>query len=241
MESLKIVLVETSEQQHQIARNLINTMKYELGNEYAQPQEVRESLEDIDPDLLIIHQKQALAADGKSLLNWCRSEYPLPILYLRDHGSDPSVQANNSVFLEKPIQRSSFFRSLEQALFNFPNPLAKPAEQDSVVIRERLYMKDGRAFKKISLQNILWIESDGNYKKIYNTDLKIGGMTRTSMDQLENELPAEHFQRVHRSFIVNTNYVDRVYYNRLSLKGQNIPVGRGYTHQLKEYFKDGTA
>ena len=96
--------------------------------------------------------------------------------------------------------------------------------------------------KKIVLlktQDVTHIRSDGDYIQIFS-----GGksyLSRRSLNSILKQLDPIHFQRIHRSIIVNTNYVESLvphtngeYYLLLS-DGTSLKLSRSYKHVLKNY------
>lgn len=81
---------------------------------------------------------------------------------------------------------------------------------------------------KISFQDILWIESLKDYAKINLKSSSKPIVTRMSMKQLEENLPADKFLRVHKSFIIARDQVTAVRKNSLFIGTMEIPVGENY-------------
>jgi DNA-binding LytR/AlgR family response regulator len=77
---------------------------------------------------------------------------------------------------------------------------------------------------KIYLNKIKWIESFGDYVNII-TD-KDKNITLSSMKSFEEELPKEKFLRVHRSFIINIDKVERFNSKYAEIGLTKIPIGR---------------
>jgi DNA-binding LytR/AlgR family response regulator len=43
---------------------------------------------------------------------------------------------------------------------------------------------------------------------------------------MEDKLPPEQFQRIHRSFIVNVNHVDEVAQNHITVENKILPLSK---------------
>jgi DNA-binding LytR/AlgR family response regulator len=59
-------------------------------------------------------------------------------------------------------------------------------------------------------------------------------LTLMSMKSMEDELPQSRFIRVHRSFIVHRNKIDRVEKNRIIIGKHEIPIGETYRKSFME-------
>jgi DNA-binding LytR/AlgR family response regulator len=60
-------------------------------------------------------------------------------------------------------------------------------------------------------------------------------MTLVSMSDLLKMLPGKQFYRVHKSYIVSMDYVEKIERHQLSIGKKNIPIGITYR---KDFFKN---
>ncbi|MSS64201.1 LytR/AlgR family response regulator transcription factor [Velocimicrobium porci] len=96
--------------------------------------------------------------------------------------------------------------------------------------------KKGHSFFQIPLNEILYFEvmnrvvtihMKGRNEEFYST-----------MEQIEEKIDDECFVRVHRSFLVNMNWVDRIERNKVSMFNEEvIPIGAKYSKNVKNYMK----
>lgn len=88
-----------------------------------------------------------------------------------------------------------------------------------------LIVKADRAWVKIPFGDIRYIEGWKEYVKIFLEKEKV--VTLESLNNLEATLPESHFLRVHKSFIVAKNQVQKMDGDMLLLlNGDKIPVAR---------------
>jgi two-component system, LytTR family, response regulator len=108
---------------------------------------------------------------------------------------------------------------------------------------EMLPIRQGREIVRVPMASIEWIDAAGDYMCIH-----AGGQThilRGTMKDLEDVLDPRHFQRVHRSTIVNLSRVKslRAHMNGeyfLTLEGaQEVKMSRSYRDKV-EYFLKGS-
>jgi DNA-binding LytR/AlgR family response regulator len=63
-----------------------------------------------------------------------------------------------------------------------------------------------------------------------------GIMTLMSMKQLEETLSKDRFMRIHRSYIINLDFLNKVERSRILFEdGTFIPVSEQYLNKVKEY------
>ncbi len=96
-----------------------------------------------------------------------------------------------------------------------------------------LTVKADRQWVKIAFSDIRYIEGWKEYVKVFTDHEKI--VTLESLTNLENTLPASHFLRVHKSFIVAKDRVQRMDGDELELIGNaRIPVARARKREVTE-------
>ncbi|WP_143310339.1 LytR/AlgR family response regulator transcription factor [Chitinophaga vietnamensis] len=100
---------------------------------------------------------------------------------------------------------------------------------------EYLFIKSGYEQFKIVLEEILYLESAGNYVNFILQDRKL--MSRLSMQEAVDLLPGGLFTRVHRSYIVANNKIDRADRNTLYIRNIPVPVGAAYADAVEELFR----
>ena len=90
----------------------------------------------------------------------------------------------------------------------------------------KIHIKDGSKDIYVSYNDLLFIESNGNYLVFNCRSGKF--IERKSLTKVEHELPAQ-FKRCHKSYIINANLIDKKTYNEIEISGNRIPIGRKYT------------
>jgi DNA-binding LytR/AlgR family response regulator len=96
---------------------------------------------------------------------------------------------------------------------------------------EYIVIKQGYDKYKISMHDILYLEAMKDYTRMVtlNNQYLILG-TFTSM---HDQLPADRFIRIHRSYIVNQHKIESVAGNRVFISGHELPVGKSYKYALE--------
>lgn len=84
---------------------------------------------------------------------------------------------------------------------------------------------------RIDEDRILYIQSFKDYLEINTPQKKY--VYRCTMKSMEARLPATHFIRVHRSYIVRKDKIDGVSKDYLIIGSQRIPIGKTYKALLK--------
>lgn len=102
--------------------------------------------------------------------------------------------------------------------------------------KQELVIAKAGEIVKIPLNEISYIESEGNYLNIRTGEEII--RHRETMTNMENELKGKDFIRCHKGYLVNVNHIERMKMSELVVKCGNddaiLPVGRSYEKDVKK-------
>lgn len=134
-------------------------------------------------------------------------------------------------FLHKPIFYPRFERAVQKAL------LLINAKRASGLRRDTLTLKVEYKTVVVEVDDISYVEAMDNYVKVFRPGLPVI-ISQITMKEIENVLPANRFIRVHRSFIVSLNAIEKFSNRRIFLKNYDnyIPVGRTYTEAFNNLY-----
>ncbi|MCD9575992.1 LytR/AlgR family response regulator transcription factor [Flavobacterium soyae] len=147
-----------------------------------------------------------------------------------------SAYQNDAIdYLLKPISPEKFTKAIEKAKTYFSgNSLKKENNTRTKVLTYRL---NGQTID-MPLCDIIYIESLGNYMKLYSAKLNLPHIVYGSLSSIASEIDSSNFVQVHRSYIVNVNKISSVTFKNLTMSnGEIIPVGRKYQILLDSFLK----
>ena len=137
-------------------------------------------------------------------------------------------------YLLKPFS----FERFVMAVSKIPMPLQKSImEQDleRKSVPEVIFIKSGYEHLKISLEDILYIQSEADYTEIFTTERK--HLTSHSLRYWLQTLPEDLFAQVHKSYIVNTRQIVKVSGKRIFFdKTTDVPIGRAFKEGFVEKY-----
>ncbi|MBQ6861807.1 MAG: response regulator transcription factor [Alistipes sp.] len=163
-------------------------------------------------------------------------------------------------YLLKPFSLSDFSRAAAKAyslyelrrLQQQPAPAPAPSEAAPVPVeqptppaeeepreepKETEYISVKADYKTVlvKLQEIVYIESEGEYVRIHLAD----GRRITTLYRIKNmetQLPTERFMRIHRSYIVNLQAITGYVRGRVYLGEKvDLPIGENYREAFQAY------
>ncbi|QHS61016.1 LytR/AlgR family response regulator transcription factor [Chitinophaga agri] len=131
-------------------------------------------------------------------------------------------------YLLKPFSVERFIKACNKA----------KALQELILQRQRsdvsahVIVKSGYEQHKVLLEDILYLESAGNYISFVLKDKRI--LSRLSMQEALALLPPDRFTRVHRSFIVANNKIDKSDRSCLYIGNVAVNVGAAYAQAVRQ-------
>lgn len=95
-----------------------------------------------------------------------------------------------------------------------------------------IFVKSEYRLRRIELSRITFIEGLKDYVKIRLDDGSDPVLSLMRMKDMEEQLPASQFIRVHRSYIVNIAKIDAIERNRIIIGEERLPIGESYLESL---------
>ena len=175
------------------------------------------------PELNGIQVMKIIGQNCRIILTTAYAEYALD-----------SYDFNVSDYLLKPIAYERFVKAIEKT-----RPLlASQPEGHAVAPIDHIFIKSEYKLIRVDLSDILYIESLRDYIAIHTlTNGKI--MSLDSLRNMENQLPANRFTRVHKSYIIAINHISFIERNRIIIKDEYIPIGDSYQAAFANLIKAG--
>lgn len=125
-------------------------------------------------------------------------------------------------YLLKPIEFERFKTACDKA----ENYLEYLRSGD-IEKQNSLYVRSEYSLVKILFSEILYIETMDDYIKIHRKENETV-LTLSSMKKMMDKLPKDMFVRVHRSFAVAINCIERITTKNILINNSEIPIGRSY-------------
>lgn len=104
-----------------------------------------------------------------------------------------------------------------------------PAESENT---DFFFVNVEYALVKIPVRDITHIEGMKDYVKIYLQTASKPVLTKSTLKSLEEKLPARHFFRVHKSFIVRLDKIESLRNKEIRIGPHEIPVGEAVWEEL---------
>lgn len=143
-------------------------------------------------------------------------------------------------YLVKPVALDRFVRACHKAkeLYELRNVPAFPTGNTNPA-PEYMFVNADYSLVKINFEDVLYVEGLKDYVKIVlKSNPAKPVITRTTLKQMEEDLPNPPFLRVHKSFIINKDQVTTIRKTGVTIGTMEIPVSENYKEVVEEIWKN---
>ena len=194
------------------------------------------AIQKLNPDVIFL-DIQMPGDSGFDLLEKTDIEAHIIFVTAYDEYAIRAFEVNALDYLLKPVNPDRLAKALEKLESRDQETRTRTQRLD---YEDRLFLMLGRHFKFLKVKAILAISAAGDYSEVISSD-GTKGLALKSMKEWETRLPMQNFIRIHRSTVINMEFIDRIeewfnYSFRVYLKGVEEPyvISRRYATRLKE-------
>lgn len=212
-------------------RRLIRKTLTDAGYKVLEAKNSKEAIEILNNDIVDIaildinlgeHEQ-----NGIELSNRIKEKFNIPFIYLTAYDTDEitskAIHTKPHAYITKPFKSVDIIISVELAL------LQKKELSNHMAMT--MLVRDGEYKTEIEIDDIHYIESEGNYLTIYTDQHTF--KCRSTIKQILEQLPANNFVQTHRAYIVNKKKIDKFSSKSVVIKNAVIPVSKNYMGTLK--------
>ncbi|MGK0254192.1 MAG: two-component system response regulator LytT [Mariniflexile sp.] len=160
----------------------------------------------------------------------------LPIIVLTSSDKNFAIKAYEydciADYLVKPILLPRFKKTIQKV----NNLISQKHEGDFLeklvekVSETELYINVAKRLIKIDIPSIYLIEAKGDYVNLKTIDGNY--IVHTSLQNIQNKLPATLFLRIHRSYLINIKKIKSIEDNTVLINKDVIPISRSSRVEL---------
>lgn len=237
METRKALIVDDE----RLARNKLRLLLSEfpqirITGEADSVAEAIKAIEKTNPEIIFL-DIQMPHASGFDLLEKIETGAKIIFVTAYDEYAIRAFEVNALDYLLKPVSSSRLAQAIEKIEQPDKKPSGKNLEYDDFI-----FVTAGRKSRFIRISSIKCILAADVYSEILADD-NSKFLLLKPLSEWENRLPAKNFLRIHRSTIINFEYVEKIekspnYSYDIFLRGVSEPfaVSRRYAAKIKDKF-----
>lgn len=224
---LNCVVVDDSSIQRMIITKLVNNHpNLHLIGDFSNAIEARGCMSVNNVDLIFLDIEMPVI-NGFDFLDGLKVKPQIIFITSKAEYAVKAFDYDATDYLQKPITVERFNSSVKRAIDLY---LLKSEihEEDG----EYIFIKSNLKKLKIFTSKIKWIEAFGDYVKVITEN--DSNLVLSTMKSFENDLPKDKFVRVHKSFIINIDKVERFNSRFAEIGVTKIPLSR---HKKEDLIK----
>lgn len=218
----------------------LTLLGYEVTGIVPRGEEAIMHVEENQPDIVLLDINLKGTLDGIETAHEIHKIADIPIIYVTANTDEATFnrakETRPYAFIAKPIKNIDLQRAIELTISRIAeNKTPVAAEESSLddipfILSDRIFVKHKDKMVKLVIADILYIEAERNYCRIYTQNKEY--LLSTTLKIMEEKLPTRHFIRVHRSYMVNLTQIDEVAENHVILEGKAIPLSISMRDEL---------
>lgn len=251
---IKILVVEDEMIIGATISMFLTSLGYEVTGMVPRAEEALLHVRDNPPDIILLDIQLKGKIDGIEMAKRVQETNDIPIIYLTANADEATFNRAKSTrpaaFISKPFRQLDLQRAIELTITRMaeqhsPSPLQDEnnhteehhsndteKSQQPFILKDRIFVKNREKMTKILFSDILFIEADRNYSRIFTLAKEY--LLSITLKMIEEKLPANHFLRIHRSYIINLLHVDEVSDSHVMIAQKPIPLSGGLKDHLLE-------
>ncbi len=234
MENLRILIVED---EFIIASNLkmiLEDLGYQPLNPVGTKKDAIEALTTQEIDLAVLDINLSGKQEGIEVAKFINEQIHIPFIFLTSNADKATIfeakQTFPKSYLIKPFTEEDIYSAIEIALASENKNESLEIEKLNI-FKDSFFVKLGAKYFRVDIADIVYFEADGKLMNIY-TKSEQKFSIRTSLESLFSQLKTYNFIRIHRSYCINSNFLEIINGDFVVVNKQQIPIGRNYRDDL---------
>ena len=222
-----------------ISMHLTN-LGYEVTGILPRGEEALLAVEENKPDIVIMDIRLKGDINGIDTAIRMQKNSDIAVIFLTanaDEGTfNKAKAARPYAFISKPYKQIDLQRAIELTISRLVADENKLPESDTgesgqpFILSDRIFVRQREKMIKIFVADILYIEADRNYCRIFTKTHEY--LLCVTLKAIEEKLDSRIFLRVHRSYIVNLSQIDAVAEDHVIINQKAMPVSEGLKEKL---------
>lgn len=168
--------------------------------------------------------------------------YKKPFIFItasqEGHAVKDAVEVHPSAYLIKPVNTSSLFIAIQNALYNFSNQHTATIAEGNDENLTSFFVKQGNRYKKIDWRDIVYLSSGKNYITVFNSADKTEYFIRSSLQNaLQYILPKKLqslFVQINRAEAIQLSFIEEMLGDEIRTAYKTFYISEAYHKDVKK-------
>jgi DNA-binding LytR/AlgR family response regulator len=223
----------------------LTKLGYEVTGILPRGEEALVSVEENRPDIVIMDIRLKGEMNGIDTAIRMQKNADIPVIFLTANADEATFNkakaAKPYAFISKPYKQTDLQRAIELTISHLVADENKLPPGDSeindqpFILSDRIFVRQREKMIKIIVADILYIEADRNYCRIFTKTNEY--LLSITLKTIEEKLNNHIFLRVHRSYLINLSHIDAVADDHVIINQKAMPVSIGLKEKLLHRIK----
>jgi two-component system LytT family response regulator len=242
MQKYRAVIIDDEEDSRSNTRNMLQNYcpEIEIVGEAENGFEGKVKIQELKPQVVFLDINMP-GMNGFQMLEgiYNRDFCVIFLTAYSEHGIT-AVKAGATDYLLKPLMLSELQSAIHKVSQHFETKLAQAPASKVEADKNLILINHSKGFTLVDLKEIVWLEASDNYTNLYlNGQRKI--VASKTLKEFEAILPLTDFFRIHRSAVININFV-KEYSNHeggevILNDGTHVQVSKARIQEFAEFIK----
>lgn len=238
-EKIKILIVED---EMIIAANIslqLNELGYEVTGIVPRGEEALMHIKSETPDILLLDINLKGKLNGIETALEMQKTHDIPVIYLTANSDDAHFNRAKEThpygFIAKPFKKLDLQRAIELTITQMGNQIinntdVRSPNDEAFILSDCIFVRHFNSMVKVNIIDILYIEAERNYCRIFSNNKEY--LLVITLKEMDQKLPARHFLRIHRSYIINISQIKEIATSHIVIGKKAIPISKSLKKEL---------
>ncbi len=219
MKRVKIYILEDEIITQELLKQTLENLQYKVCGMATNAEIALKEIELLKPDIAILD----IRVEGVQTGIWLGNQLSIPFIYLTAFNNIETIKkaiiSKPAGYLIKPFNNKDLFIAVELALSKIKNTaqiIIKDKDRNIVVLEE----------------HILFAKKEDQYLTLYFKDSE--KLIRSSIKDFLGQLNSTSFLQVHRSYVINKNYITAFNNKEITINDSSIPISKSFAKEVLE-------
>ncbi|MBI2721564.1 MAG: response regulator transcription factor [Bacteroidetes bacterium] len=242
MKKYRAVIIDDEEDSRSNTRNMLQNYcpEIEIAGEAASGPDGKLKIQELKPHVVFLDINMP-GMNGFEMLEgiYNRDFCVIFLTAYSEHGIT-AVKAGATDYLLKPLMLSELQSAIHKVVQHYEHTkglsaAAKPEQDKNLVL-----INHSKGFTLVDFKDIVWLEASDNYTNLFlNGQKKI--VASKTLKEFEMILPTSEFFRIHRSALINVNFVKEYSNNEggevILSDGTHVQVSKARIQEFSDFIK----
>ena len=238
-DKVKILIVED---EMVIAANIslqLNELGYEVTGIVPRGEEALMHIKTETPDILLLDINLKGTLDGIETALVMQKTHNIPVIYLTANVDEAHFNRAKDThpygFISKPFKKLDLQRAIELTITQIAlkdennTDLTSPSDE-AFILSDCIFVRHLNSMVKVNIKDIFYIEAERNYCRIFSNNKEY--LLVMTLKEMDKKLPARHFLRIHRSYIINISQITEIATSHIVIGRKAIPISNSLKKEL---------